>query len=297
MRAALCFGLALAVCLVFAPRAGADDGAAVAPAPTSQESLVAARSPAVVSVRLTLQIAFTFGGTVREQEFNQTTTGVIVHPRGLIMLPSEIFTPNLRRRDADVKVTPSSIRVVFPGDPKEYPAILGAKDSKLGLAFVLIRDLEGREIASLNLSKRAAPKVGDTLWGVTRLSEDFDHAPVCSEVAVIASITRPRACWAVDDANRFRAEPLYTKDGAVAGVVAQQEGVGEDADTQICLLPLNLVETTIERSMKMAERALEDVLAAEAEAKASGEEPKDEGADEKPDDKPETEPDGEGSGE
>ncbi|MCB9902239.1 MAG: hypothetical protein R3F05_04075 [Planctomycetota bacterium] len=291
MRASLACSLALAACLFASPSARAED-----PAPTPQQALVAARADSVVSVKMTLQVSFTIRGTAQENESNQTTTGIVVDSRGLIMLPAELFSPNLNSRMRsmidDLKITPSSIRVVFPGDPKEYPAILGAKDSKLGLAFVLIRDLEGREAKALDLSKRATPHVGDTLYGVTRLSQDFDHAPLCSAASVIAEITRPRACWAMDDAGRYIAEPLYTLDGAVAGVMVRQEGVGEDADTQNCLLPLDIVESTIGRSLKAAERALEDVLAAEAEAAESGEGEKPEAPAEEPADKPADETEG-----
>ncbi|MGE0193113.1 MAG: hypothetical protein AB7T63_13850 [Planctomycetota bacterium] len=294
MRASLACLLALVACFAGAPVARAED-----PAPTQQQTLIASRVDSVVSVKMTLQVSFTMGGALRENESNQTTTGIVVDSRGLIMLPAELFSPNLDARFrsmlSDLKITPSSIRVVFPGDPKEYPAILGAKDSKLGLAFVLIRDLEGRAAKPLDLSRRATPRVGDTIYGVTRLGQDFDHAPLCSAATVVSEITRPRACWALDDAGRYIAEPMYTLDGAVTGVVVRQEGVGEDADTQNCLLPLDIVESTIGRSMKAAERALEDVLAAEAEAAAAGEtpgEPKEPATPEQPE-QPE-EPEGEG---
>lgn len=272
MRASLACSFALVACFVAAPAARAED-----PAPTQQQTLIAARVDSVVSVKMTLQVSFTMRGSLQENESNQTTTGIVVDSRGLIMLPAELFSPNLNSRFRsmidDLKITPSSIRVIFPGDPKEYPAILGAKDSKLGLAFILVRDLEGREAKPLDLTQRATPRVGDTLYGVTRLGQDFDHAPLCSAATVISEITRPRACWALEDAGRYIAEPMYTLDGAVTGVVVRQEGVGEDADTQNCLLPLDIVESTIGRSMKAAERALEDVLAAEAEAAAAGDTP------------------------
>ena len=247
------------------------------PAPTPQEVLVRERAGAVVSVKMTLNISFTMRGSLQENESNQTTTGVVVDARGLVMVPAELFSPNIPSRFRamidDLKVVPSGLRVVFPGDPKEYAAILGAKDSKLGLAFLLIKDLEGRSVSALDLGRQATPRLGDTLYGVSRLGQDFDHAPICSPARVVAAITRPRTCWALDDAGRFGAEPLYTVEGAVAGVVVQQEGVGEEADTQVCLLPLGIVESTIERSMQAAERALEDTLAAEAEAAAAADSP------------------------
>lgn len=267
MRTSIWLVPALLCSLALAGTARAAD-----PAPTTEEALIASRAASVVSVKMTLHISFTVQGTLQENDSNQTTTGIIVDPRGLVMVPAELFSPTIppriRAMIDGLKVVPTSLRVVFPGDPKEYAAILGAKDSKLGLAFLLIKDLEGREAKAVDISHQATPRVGEVLYGVSRLSQDFDHAPICSAVAVIGAINRPRACWALDDASRYGAEPLYTRDGAVAGVVVQQEGVGENAGTQVCLLPLGIVESTISRSMVAAERALEEALAAEAEAAA-----------------------------
>ena len=54
-------------------------------------------------------------------------------------------------------MTPTNLRVIFAGDEKEYEAILGATDSKLGLAYVLIRDLKGRTAGAVDLNKAAEP--------------------------------------------------------------------------------------------------------------------------------------------
>ena len=93
MRASLACSLALAACLFASPSARAED-----PAPTPQQALVAARADSVVSVKMTLQVSFTIRGTAQENESNQTTTGIVVDSRGLIMLPAELFSPNLNSR-------------------------------------------------------------------------------------------------------------------------------------------------------------------------------------------------------
>ena len=91
-----------------------------------------------------------------DQERNITASGVVVDAAGLVMIPAN--TVNVPARfGGEIKVTPSSIRVIFPGDETEYDAILGAMDSKLGLAYVLVRDLKGRSINAVDMAQVAEP--------------------------------------------------------------------------------------------------------------------------------------------
>ena len=88
-----------------------------------------AKAPTVVSVKSVLK----FG----DSESNNERSGCVVDPAGVVMIPS--WNPT-RFRSSAMKMTPTKIRVLFEGDEKEYDAVLGATDSKLGLAFVRIKD-------------------------------------------------------------------------------------------------------------------------------------------------------------
>lgn len=248
-------------------------------------ALIAAKAGSVVSMKMTLKIT----GASIDREFNRTVGGCLVDPAGLIMMPSGfVHHPN-----PDIKVAVTSIRVIFPGDEKEYDAILGAVDTKLKLAYVLIRDLEGRAVAPLDLARSAEPALGDTLYAVTRLGQGYDYAPICQTASVVGQVSKPRAMWVLDGEAPSPAQPLYTADGAVAGIMITQEGVGEGGGQGTFLLPLKIATSSFERSLKAAQKELADLKAREAEAAAKAKEPAGEGVPgEKPGEQPRENPGG-----
>lgn len=265
--------LSLAVALLGALLCAAPAGAA-----EPRSALIAAKAGSTVSVKITAKVTGSFGGRSFDQERNLTTSGVVVDASGLVMVPSgSVSAPP--RMGADVKVTPTSLRVIFPGDEKEYEAILGAVDSKLGLAYVLIRDLADRKAEPMDMAKTAEPVVGDTLYAVTRLGQGFDYAPVCQTASVVGQVSKPRAMWVIDGDAPEAGQPLYTADGAVTGIMISQEGVGEGGSALVFLLPLKVAAASIERSLKAAHKELEEAKTREAEAaakaaaEASGEKP------------------------
>lgn len=240
---------------------------AAARAEEGRTALIASKAASAVSVKITAKISGSFGGRAVDQERNITASGVVVDAAGLVMIPaSSVSVP--ARFGGEIKVTPTSIRVIFPGDETEYDAILGATDSKLGLAYVLVRDLKGRTASAVDMSQVAEPVVGDMLYSVTRMDQGFDYAPVCQSAEVIGQVTKPRTMWVVDGSAPEPAQPLYTAAGKLAGIMIVQEGVGEESGSQIFLLPLKVAQSSIERSLKAAQKELEDVKAREAEAAA-----------------------------
>lgn len=245
-----------------------------------QSSLIKSKAGTVVALKYVLNMER--GG--RTQERNASATGVMIDSSGLVMTPASNFSPAagvppaLRAMFAaqmrGVKATPSNIRIIFPGDEKEHPAILGAKDSKFGLAFILIKDLGDKKVEALDMLTVAEPKVGDVLYGVSRMGQGFDYAPLCTQVRVIGQVTKPRPMWTLDDASEFTAQPLYNATGAVAGICVYQSGVGEEAATRPFVLPLKVAAATVRMAKKESERALEELLEAEEEAAAEAEEAK-----------------------
>ncbi|MDA1194612.1 MAG: hypothetical protein O2894_05450 [Planctomycetota bacterium] len=258
-----------------APSAHANDEAVYA-------KLEAAKAPTVVSVKfvLTVKIMRNGAAVMAPQEQSGSSTGVIVDPSGLIMLPGSAFgvgrlgIPRQMRQGLEIQATPSNIRVVFPGDTKEYDAILGAKDSKLGLAFVLVRELGDKKLTAIDTAQRATPAIGSALYGVTRLDQGFDHAAVISRVDVAGKVSKPRDMWVVRGAEQNVGEPLYNAAGAMCGIVVVQEGVGEDSEQLPFLLPLDVAEGTMASSLKQSKEELDRVLEEEEEAAARAEDEK-----------------------
>ncbi len=282
---------------------------------TKQQQLINKFAGRVCMVKAVLQIKMSNAGRSRDQEAPVKVTGVIADASGLIMVnQAALEGPGggagnmqlmlMKQMGFSFKVTPTNLSVVFPGDDKEYPAILGAKDTKLGLAFIAIRDLGDKKLEPVTWDNVATPAVGSKLYGVSRMGEDFDHAPVCGGVKVLAKIEKPRKMWLVNS-ERFVGEPLYAEDGAVAGVVSLQTGASGSGTAQRCLLPVNIVTAVIRRSLKTAAQALEDAKEdegkdeegnedgdkpADAEGEKAGEDKKDADAEDKPAEKPADKP-------
>ena len=212
-----------------------------------------AKASSVVSVKLVLKIG--------ENEGNFDQIGTVIDPAGVVMMP------NFANARGGMKVTPVSIRVVFPGDEKEYDAVLGAFDSKLGLAFIRIKDLLGKQITSVNLTEGAEAKVGDELFGVTRKDEGFDYAPFYGVAKIVGQTTKPRTMW-ITSGFQPLAHPLYTAEGKVAGIVIRQESVSEGRNfPSIFLLPTSALQGVVTQAIKASAKALEDAKTHEAEAK------------------------------
>ena len=163
MKHSKSLSIALVAALMFlAPAATADEGAPVT-GQSIQEKLIATKADAVVSIKYVLSIAFNVQGQQGEREQNGQVVGVMVDPSGLVMVPADAIAigpqimAQIRMMGGEASAKPTNIRVIFPGEDKEYPAILGAKDSKLGLGFILIKDLEGKEPVCVDLSQSVEP--------------------------------------------------------------------------------------------------------------------------------------------
>ena len=269
--AALC---ALAL-LVSAPAVQAEDDAVY-------QKLMAEKAPTVVSVKFVLNVKIMRNGAAMgpPQEQSGAATGVVVDSSGLVMLPGAAFgvgnlgIPRRMRAQFSIQAVPSNIRVVFPGDTKEYNAVMGAKDSKLGLAFVLIRELGDKKITALNTGAVATPKIGQTLYSVDRLDQGFDHAPMVSRAKVAGKVSKPRDMWIVQGAGNALGMPLYDAAGSVAGIMVSQEGVGEESSARPFLLPLDKAASTIKSSLSKSKDELDRILEEEEEAAAEAEENK-----------------------
>jgi hypothetical protein len=236
--------------------ASASPTAADEPVKFEPAKFLEAKAPTVVTVKSVVKFA--------DSESNSERSGCVVDPQGVVMLQN--WTSN-RFRSSSMKMTPTKIRVIFDGDEKEYDAVLGATDSKLGLAFVRIKDLAGKKITSVDFAAGVEVKLGDELAGVIRTDQGFDYAPFYGTTRVVGQVTKPRSMWIVTGFQP-QGHPLYTTDGRAAGVVVLQTGATDDAGSRIFLLPAKAVTGVIGLAIKACEKALEDAKTHEAEAAA-----------------------------
>ena len=166
----------------------------------------------------------------------------------------------------NVKISPTNIRVLFDGEEKEFEAVLGATDSKLGLAFVRVKDLGEKKITAIDFTAPAEPAIGDELFGVVRTDSGFDYAPYYGTTKVVGQVKKPREMWLVSGFLPIGA-PLYAADGKTAGVVIRQSGISEDGGgSRTFLLPMKAFGAVITQAAKAAQKALDDAKAHEKEA-------------------------------
>ncbi len=198
--------------------------------------------------------------------------GTLIDPAGVVM------TTGLGGTRGNMKISLVSARVVFPGDEKEYDAILGAFDSRLGLAFFRIKDLAGRAVTAVDPADVGEVKVGDELFSVSRLEDGFDYAPYYGTVSILGQVKKPREMW-FPSAGGSLASPLFTASGQFAGVMIQQQGVSDGPRwAKNFLLPAAACQAVIAQGVKASAKALAEMQAKEkADAEAGDATPKDGG--------------------
>jgi hypothetical protein len=242
-------GLALVVAALGLGAGAASAGDAYAPR-------LVEKSASVVIVKSVLKMSF---GGGNDSERNDERVGTLIDANGLVLIQGWTFSPS-------IKVNPTNIRVLFDGEEKEYESVLGATDSKLGLAFVKVKDLAGRKVTPVDLTATSEPVIGDELFGVVRTDSGFDYAPYYGTARIVGQVKKPREMWMP---NGFApiGVPLYAADGKVTGVVIRQTGISEEGGgARIFLLPMKAFTPVVVQATKAAQKALEDAKKAETEA-------------------------------
>ena len=221
--------------------------------------LIETKATSVVIVKSVIKVAFQGGG---DRESNDTRPATIVDASGVVMMSHWFPTSMLPR----VKVTPLKLQVLFDGEEKEYDAILGAVDSKLGLVFVRVKDLGDRKLVPVRFDEPIDVKVGEELCGITRTDQAFDYAPYYGNAKLVGQVTKPRLSWLVSGFVPL-GHPLFLLDGRAAGIVLRQSGTSEDgASERVTLLPSSAIAPIVVQGVKASAKALEEAKAHEKEA-------------------------------
>ncbi len=211
--------------------AGAEDGG------SQLQSILDRHAPSIVTVKAVLKFDVSTGGQAQSQESRMESQGVVVDASGLIMVSSALFSSEdlkeglkLRGGNADVKVTPSDIKIVFEGEDKECEAFLAATDGKLGVAYLQVVDLGDKKLAALP-SEGAKLAVGDKIAFVSRLKKGYDYAPYVETATVAGQITKPRKAVLLDHDPGAMGLPAFNMAGEFAGVVVRVDAAtDEDAE-------------------------------------------------------------------
>ena len=220
--------------------------------------LLKTRSASIVTIRAVLKLEF--GGNA--EEMRREIQGVVVDESGLIMTVNGALSPPGNER---FKITPSDLQVVIGNEEKEYSARFVAKDTKLDLAFLQMKDLGDRKLTAIDFGASKKPVIGQRIVTVSRLAKGFDYAPVYLSTRVNGRVKKPRKCWTtelVGDAGL----PVFALDGTLVGVnTTLDSGMAESAgnpfmrmlsgggNTSISVvLPAKIVKGLIDQARKRA---------------------------------------------
>lgn len=222
------------ICAAAAPPVlGQEEGARLA-------GLLRDVSPAIVTVKVVTNITVKQSAKSADHESRVELPGVVVDASGLIMTSIVPFAPEwlLKRftRGEDlaklqVTTVPSEIKICFEQEEKENGAFLAATDSNLGVAFLQLEDLAGKQIKAVDFSRPGAgPAVGDLVAGVSRLGKGYDAAPYFQTARISGKIGKPRQAWVTDGEVTMLGLPVFSPAGQVLGIVSMVgPGLG-DAD-------------------------------------------------------------------
>jgi len=172
-------------------------------------------------------------GQSQSREMRTEIQGVLVDKDGLVMVSTMFMNPysmNLNEGAAGVKMTPTSIKVVFGDDDKEYNAFLAATDTKLNLSFVQIEDIAGKTVVPAAFTGGPTPAIGERLVSVSRMSRGYDYSAFYQTGRVNGEIARPRRAWMIEGGISGFGLPVYSLNNELVGVLTTiQSTIKEDS--------------------------------------------------------------------
>ncbi|MEN3001674.1 MAG: serine protease [Armatimonadota bacterium] len=245
--------------------------------PSTPKQLLEKIAPSIVTVRVVMKYEFKSGDESETSEQKFSMQGAVVSADGLILLSAMPLTAESLKQMMgidesegderfDFKLTPQSFKVIFGQESKEYEATLVATDSQLGLAFLKIKDLEGRTLTPIQFAD-TAPTIGQELYTVSRLPKGFDYAPYFSTGRVIGEVSKPRKAYLMEGNISELGLPVYTLSGSAVGVaVLMGHGLRRDDEsdfgfsmsfggqggTTLFILPASTIKPLIEQAAKRA---------------------------------------------
>lgn len=122
-----------------------------------------------------------------------------------------------------VKMTPVEFKVIIDKEEKEYDAFLVAKDTKLNLGFLQIREPGDLRLKVVDFSVSAKGVIGQEVVSVSRLQKGYDYAPFMSTARIMGHIKKPRRALVFSGPLSGQGLPVFTLAGQPVGVVTGLE--------------------------------------------------------------------------
>lgn len=192
------------------------------------QAVVEKIAPSIVTVKVVVKTTMKMGGESMDEESKLSLQGVVVTPDGLVMVSNSPFSPKRMMEmlagesmpaGMDYKMTPTSIKVIFGNEDKEYDAFLAATDTNLDLAFIKVEGLGDRQLTSVNLASATEAKLGQKVIAISRLTKGYDYAPYFALGQVCGEIAKPRRAWMLLGDVSQLGLPVFTLNGELLGVL------------------------------------------------------------------------------
>jgi hypothetical protein len=136
-----------------------------------------------------------------------------------------------------VTIVPTEIKVIVGDAAEGIDAKFVARDTELDLAWIQIKGPGDRKFAFVDLTRSAAPKVGQKLLSVYRTSKNYDRVPVIMDSLVGGIIRKPREFYRAGDLSAALGLPAFLPDGRAAGVsVLQIPESDDESNAQLVML-------------------------------------------------------------
>lgn len=182
-------------------------------------------------VRVNWVMASSFMGQEQTQE--SSTTGVLVDPSGLVLVPrmvAEPTNPNAAKltpeQRATFKMAARDYQIHLPGEDQPLPAEALTTDADQGVAWLRIKDPGNRKFAYVDTTRSELASPGQSYYVIERLEERYGEKPIMSWGIIQGEIDVPQKAHIVTGALGL----AFSAKGKVLGYVSPNfEGMGNDS--------------------------------------------------------------------
>ncbi len=189
----------------------------------------------VVTVQFVIKSKFSMGGMgSEEQESKQESTGFVIDPTGLIVMPLSETDPSammdsmmsgMGEAGSQFKMETSlgEVKVQIPGGA-EMPAKVVLRDKDLDLAFLRLAEKPAQPLASVDLAQAGDVQVLDQVFALTRLGKVLNRATAVSMERIEAVVKKPRTLYVPgnDPTHSGVGSPVFTADGRILGMIVMR---------------------------------------------------------------------------
>jgi len=197
---------------------------------------------AVVTVQVVVKSKYSMMGMgSEEQESKQESTGFVIDPTGLVVLPLSSTDPGGmlesmmsamggEGNQPKIETTIGDVKVLLD-DGKEIAAQVVLRDKDLDLAFVRTSEKPADPLPCIDLGQSGEAQVLDQVVALNRLGKVANRSSSVSLERIEAIVRKPRTFYLPgnDPTHSGLGSPVFTLDGKALGMLVMRTIKGESA--------------------------------------------------------------------